>query len=66
MNMQWELLCSGLFRSALPLTTASTTITLQVEAIVANSGVEQGLVKVYAQGATAGIMILFNMMAPLF
>jgi thiamine phosphate synthase YjbQ (UPF0047 family) len=32
-------------------------ITRQVEAIVAESGVQQGLVNVYVQGATAGIMI---------
>jgi thiamine phosphate synthase YjbQ (UPF0047 family) len=34
-------------------------ITRQVEAIVAESGVQEGLINVYAQGATAGIMILF-------
>jgi thiamine phosphate synthase YjbQ (UPF0047 family) len=34
-------------------------ITRQVEAIVAESGVQSGMVNVYAQGATAGIMILF-------
>lgn len=34
-------------------------ITRQVEAIVAESGVRTGLVNVYAQGATTGIMILF-------
>jgi len=32
-------------------------ITRQVEAIVAESGVQTGLVNVYAQGATAGIMM---------
>ena len=32
-------------------------ITHQVEAIVAESGVETGMVNVYVQGATAGIMI---------
>ncbi len=32
-------------------------ITRQVEAIVCESGVQSGLVNVYAQGATAGIMI---------
>jgi thiamine phosphate synthase YjbQ (UPF0047 family) len=31
--------------------------TRQVEAIVAESGVQQGLVNVYVQGATAGVMI---------
>lgn len=34
-------------------------ITRQVAAIVSESGVQSGLVNVYAQGATAGIMILF-------
>jgi hypothetical protein len=33
-------------------------ITRQVEAIVAESGVQSGMVNVYAQGATAGITIL--------
>jgi len=32
-------------------------ITRQVEAIVAESGVKTGMVNVYAQGATAAIMI---------
>ena len=35
-------------------------ITRQVEAIVAESGVQNGLVNVYVQGATAGIMIQEN------
>ena len=35
-------------------------ITHQVEAIVMESGVKTGMVNVYVQGATAGIMILFN------
>ena len=34
-------------------------ITRQVEAIVTESGVQTGLVNVYAQGATSAIMILF-------
>ena len=34
-------------------------LTRQVEAIVAESGVQTGLVNVYSQGATAGIIILF-------
>ena len=34
-------------------------ITKEVKAIVAESGVQSGLVNVYVQGATAGIMILF-------
>jgi thiamine phosphate synthase YjbQ (UPF0047 family) len=34
-------------------------ITRQVEAIVTESGVQTGMVNVYAQGATAGIMMLF-------
>jgi thiamine phosphate synthase YjbQ (UPF0047 family) len=32
-------------------------ITSQVEAIVSESGVQTGLVNVYVQGATAGIMM---------
>jgi thiamine phosphate synthase YjbQ (UPF0047 family) len=32
-------------------------ITRQVEAIVAESGVQTGMVNAYVQGATAGIMI---------
>jgi len=32
-------------------------ITRQVEAIVAESGVQTGLVNIYAQGATAAIMM---------
>jgi thiamine phosphate synthase YjbQ (UPF0047 family) len=32
-------------------------ITRQVEAIVAESGVQTGLVNVYVQGATEGVMI---------
>jgi hypothetical protein len=35
-------------------------ITRQVEAIVKESGVKSGLVNVYVQGATAGIMIQFK------
>ena len=35
-------------------------ITRQVEAIVSESGVKTGLVNVYAQGATAGVMIQEN------
>ncbi len=35
-------------------------ITRQVEAVVSGSGIKQGLVNVYAQGATAGIMIQEN------
>jgi thiamine phosphate synthase YjbQ (UPF0047 family) len=33
-------------------------LTREVEAIVAESGVQTGLVNVYVQGAAAGIMIL--------
>jgi thiamine phosphate synthase YjbQ (UPF0047 family) len=40
-------------------------ITRQVEAIVAESGIQSGLVNVYAQGATSAIMILFYMIAPI-
>ena len=39
--------------------------TREVEAIVAESGVQTGLVNVYVQGATAGIMIQFKFIAPL-
>ncbi|MES9946053.1 secondary thiamine-phosphate synthase enzyme YjbQ [Candidatus Thiodiazotropha sp. CDECU1] len=35
-------------------------ITSQVEAVVVRSGIQQGLVNVYAQGATAAIMIQEN------
>ena len=35
-------------------------ITNQVAAVVADSGVQKGIVNVYAQGATAGIMIQEN------
>ncbi len=41
-------------------------ITNQVEAIVSESGVKTGMVNVYVQGATAGIMIIFKMTDPLF
>jgi len=34
-------------------------ITRQVESIVTESGVQTGMVNVYAQGATSAIMILF-------
>ena len=40
-------------------------ITRQVEAIVAESGVQAGMVDVYVQGATAGIIIQFKFIAPL-
>ena len=40
-------------------------ITRQVEAIVAESGVQTGLVNIYVQGATAGIIIQFKFTAPL-
>jgi len=39
-------------------------ITRQVDAIVSESGVQTGLVNVYVQGATAGIMIEFYMIGP--
>ena len=41
-------------------------ITRQVEAIVSESGIQTGLVNVYAQGATSAIMILFIYKYPLF
>ncbi|MFH0758295.1 MAG: hypothetical protein V2B15_13490 [Bacteroidota bacterium] len=37
-------------------------IARQVEAIVAESGIQTGLVNVYVQGAAAGIMIEFKFM----
>ena len=40
-------------------------ITRDVEVIVLESGIKSGMVNVYAQGATAAIMIEFNMMGPL-
>ena len=40
-------------------------ITRQVEAIVAKSKVQTGLVNVYAQGAAAGIMIQLILMYPI-
>ena len=40
-------------------------ITRQVEGIVTDSGVKSGMVNVYAQRATAAIMILFCLMYPL-
>ncbi len=40
-------------------------ITRKVEAIVSESGIQTGLVNVYVQGATAGIMIEFDMICPL-
>lgn len=40
-------------------------ITREVTSIVSESGVQTGMVNVYAQGATAGIMIQFNFIAPL-
>jgi len=39
-------------------------LTREVEAIVAESGIQTGMVNVYVQGATAGIMILFKQMYP--
>lgn len=41
-------------------------ITRQVKLIVSESGIETGMVNVYAQGATAAIMIQFYMIDPLF
>jgi hypothetical protein len=39
-------------------------VTRQVEAIVAESRVQTGLVNIYAQGVTSAIMILFIFMYP--
>jgi hypothetical protein len=41
-------------------------ITRQVKESVRKSGVKNGMVLVYVQGATAAIMILFYLMYPLF
>jgi len=63
-------LSSGLFRKRLqmqqtihistPAHNGLYDITRQVETIVAESGVQTGMVNVYVQGATAGIMIQEN------
>ena len=45
---------------ATPVHNGLFDITRQVEAIVSESGVQTGLVNVYVQGATAGIMIQEN------
>lgn len=45
---------------ATPANNGLYDITHQVEAIVTESGVQTGMVNVYAQGATAGIMIQEN------
>ncbi len=49
-----------IFQIATPSHEGLYDITRQVEGIVAESGVQQGLVNVYVQGATAGIMIQEN------
>jgi len=41
-------------------------LTREVEAIVAESGVQSGMVNVYVQGATAGVIILFILNVPRF
>jgi len=41
-------------------------ITNQVKDAVSRSGIQNGMVSVYVQGATAAIMILFISMYPLF
>ena len=41
-------------------------LTREVEAIVAESGVQAGLVNVYVQGATAGVMKQYNFIIPLY
>ena len=41
-------------------------ITREVEAIVSESGIREGMVNVYAQGVTAAIMILFYLMYPFY
>jgi thiamine phosphate synthase YjbQ (UPF0047 family) len=47
-----------------PAHTGLYDITRQVDAIVAESKIRTGLVNVYAQGATAGIMIQFKFIDP--
>ena len=44
-----------------PLHNGLIDITREVEAIGAESGVSSGMVNAYAQGATAAVMIGFNM-----
>ena len=40
-------------------------ITRQLETIVSESGVQTGMIKVYADGAAAGNLIQINLIAPL-
>jgi hypothetical protein len=49
-----------------PVHNGPFNITRQVESIVSESGINTGTVNVYAQGATAAVMILFCLMYPLF
>lgn len=49
-----------IFQISTPTHNGLYDVTRQVEAIVAGSGVKTGLVNVYVQGATAGIMIQEN------
>jgi len=48
------------FHISTPAQNGLYDVTPQVEAIVAESGVQTGMVNVYVQGATAGIMIQEN------
>jgi len=48
------------FHISTPAQNGLYDVTTQVEAIVAESGVQTGMVNVYVQGATAGIMIQEN------
>jgi thiamine phosphate synthase YjbQ (UPF0047 family) len=41
-------------------------ITTQVKDLVRKSGIPNGMVSVYVQGATAAIMIIFKFMYPLY
>lgn len=41
-------------------------ITRQVETIFAESGIQTGIVNVYVQGDTAGIMIEFKFICPVY
>ena len=53
------------FQISTPSHNALYDITSQVEAIVSESGIQSGLVNVYAQGATAAILKEFNITDPL-
>ena len=52
--------CKKTIQISTPAHNGLYDITRQVEAIVSESGVQTGLVNVYVQGATAGVMIQEN------